>query len=216
MRSAREAQARCRDRTSASRPAIESRPRRSTRTSPAGRRRPPRRGCRRSPGFFGFIRRVSASGRPRRPDTAPAHAVRRRIGSDARQNIITGTRRGSAFDGGRGLRALGAADAGVPDEPRRRMGARAQRPDRRDRRFHRCRPRQGVLRRLEQPRVVPRQGRPPVSPELAAAASSTTTSATRSSRSSTTTASRRAFRSRRWACRSARIMPPTRSFATRT
>ena len=80
-----------------------------------------------------------------------------------------GTRRDSGTTWGSRYSATGAAAAGVSHQPRRRMGAAAPRADRRDRRLHRRRAGQGLLRRLEQPESFLNKARAPAAPKLAAA-----------------------------------------------
>ena len=115
-----------------------------------------------------------------------------------------------------GLRALGSAAARVSDQPRRRVGARAPRLIGAIGRVHRRRPRQGLLRRLEQPRVVPEQAGASVPSQLAAAAVRRLHPRRSGPVHPLALPDSGDSASRRWARRSARITPPTRCSATRT
>ena len=155
-------------------------------------------------------RRIPIRTNPRTREPANREPTMLLMRIDHQRLVLTASRLGH---GRRGVRPLGSAAAGVPDQPRRRMGAPAPRADRRHRRLHRGRPPQGLLRRLEQPGLVHEPRRASLPPQLAPA--DVRRIHPRGSRAvhRLEHASRRASRSPRSAPRSAPITPPTRCCA---
>ena len=154
----RRASSRSTERTSACRPATGGRPRKTRRTSPAS---------------------TSASARPataaaaRMPATGSAAMQRRAYDAYCRctSNIISWHSPRLGYDLGVAVFGhWGPPMLAFPTSHGDEWELRAQRADRRARRFRRRRPRQDLLRRLEQPRLVHEQGRAPVAPQLAPAA----------------------------------------------